>query len=70
MSDKKLLDGTSVNVFCPKCVPSVKLIVRTNRANGSQFLGCPNWPQCRHAQSLPEDLIMRLHGAVTLPGFL
>ena len=66
---KKLKEGTQVNVFCPNCSPAVKLIVRTNRANGSQFLGCPNWPMCGHSQGLPQDLIMRLQGAVRLPGF-
>jgi len=69
MTGKKLPTGMCVNVFCPRCVPRVKLVVRTNRANGSQFLGCPNWPECKHTQAIPEDLIMKLHGATPLPGF-
>jgi ssDNA-binding Zn-finger/Zn-ribbon topoisomerase 1 len=70
MASKSLPDGMEVSVFCPECIPRVKLVVRTNRANGSQFLGCPNWPKCRHTQSIPMDVIMRLQGAVPLPGFL
>ncbi len=67
---RKLQDRMQVNVFCPRCSPPVKLIVRTNRSNGIQFLGCPNWPEsCHHTQPIPADLIMRLHGAVPLPGF-
>lgn len=69
MTDKKLLDKVEVNIFCPQCELPVKLIVRTNRTNGSQFLGCPNWPKCRHTQGIPTDLIMRLQGATPLPGF-
>ena len=66
---KKLRDGMQASVFCPRCSPSVKLIVRTNRMNDSQFLACQNWPQCNHTQPVPQDLIMRLHGAIPLPGF-
>lgn len=66
----KLQDRMTVNVFCPRCSPSVKLIVRTNRLNDSQFLGCPNWPEsCHHTQPIPQDLIMQALGAKSLPGF-
>ena len=69
MSKDKLLDGQSVSIVCPKCAPMVKLIIRTNRANGSQFLGCPNFPQCTFTRELPIDLVMRSLGATMLPGF-
>ena len=66
----QLADGTEVNVFCEDCSVPVKLIVRTNRQNGSQFLGCRNWPDCTYSKPLPIDIVMKLQGAVALPGFL
>ena len=59
---KKLSDGTASTIICPNCSPMVKLIVRTNGQNGSQFLGCPNWPACDHTQAIPESWLMRLAG--------
>lgn len=65
----KLKGRSEVNVFCPFCELQIKLIVRTNRQNGSQFLGCPNWPECKHTQQIPIDIVLRLQGAQPLPGF-
>lgn len=69
----KLQDRSEVNRRCPRCKAegrgNVKLIVRTNRLNGRQFLGCPNWPECDHTEPIPEDVKMRAAGATTLPGF-
>ena len=69
MEEKKLLDGTEVAIVCPECDIPRKLVVRTNRQSGHQFLGCPNWPECGFTRRIPEDLIMVLHGAMRLPGF-
>jgi ssDNA-binding Zn-finger/Zn-ribbon topoisomerase 1 len=66
---KKLLNGTELAISCPECVPVVKMRVRTNRENGSQFLGCPNYPDCTETKPIPEDVKMRLKGAASLPGF-
>ena len=65
----KLLEGSEVAVWCPVFIPQVKMVVRTNRLNGHQFLGCPNWPSCEHTTGIPEDILMRAAGAVPLPGF-
>lgn len=27
-----------------------------------QFLGCPDYPRCRHTQALPEDVKLTLRG--------
>lgn len=54
---------------CPGCGPTVKLIVKTNRLNRTQFLGCPEWPECQHTQPIPESVQMAYIGAPTLPGF-
>ncbi len=58
----KLQDNLEVNIFCPTCKPPRKLIVKTNRQNGNQFLGCPNWPNCDYTRGIPEELILRAQG--------
>lgn len=63
MADK-LPDKKETEKACPKC--GSKLIVRTNRANESQFLGCPRWPECQHTEPIPESIRMRLQGQPTL----
>lgn len=69
----KLQDRSEVNRTCPRCKDegrgNVKLIVRTNRDNGNQFLGCPNWPECSYTKPIPEDVKMEAAGAARLPGF-
>ncbi|MEA1999658.1 MAG: topoisomerase DNA-binding C4 zinc finger domain-containing protein [Euryarchaeota archaeon] len=55
-------NNTESGVLCPKCNPPVKLIVKTNSHNGNQFLGCPNWPNCKHTQVIPEEWKMRAAG--------
>jgi ssDNA-binding Zn-finger/Zn-ribbon topoisomerase 1 len=57
----KYEDGKEAMITCPEC-GSPKLVVRTNTANGGQFLGCPNWPNCKHTQSIPESWKMRATG--------
>ena len=65
----KVERGTKVSRDCPKCGTGSKLMVRTNRANGSQFLGCPNWPTCNYTEPIPESVMMELAGAQRMPGF-
>jgi ssDNA-binding Zn-finger/Zn-ribbon topoisomerase 1 len=67
--EKKLLDGSEVSRDCPECGSGSKLIVRTNSKDGSQFLGCPNYPGCRYTEPIPQDIRMILAGAQRLPGF-
>lgn len=64
---EKIPDETTVTTTYPECgawpFPQVvKLIVRTNSFSEEQFLGCPNYPDCRHTQSLSEAMRMRLAG--------
>lgn len=66
---KPLRDRATVEILCPKCDAPPKLIIRTNRANDSKFLGCPNFPECRHTQPIPQDMLMEAAGAQRLPGF-
>lgn len=60
-------------IHCPACAAEGRgqalLVIRKNRENGSQFLGCSNYPMCRHTQELPEHVAMEAAGAQRLPGF-
>jgi ssDNA-binding Zn-finger/Zn-ribbon topoisomerase 1 len=66
MKKPKLVNLAEVDIYCPDCKDlgrgAVKLIVRTARASGSQFLGCPNWPDCFYTRQIPESMIMRANG--------
>jgi ssDNA-binding Zn-finger/Zn-ribbon topoisomerase 1 len=58
--DKRFADNLESEVLCPDC--RRKLIVKTNHLNEGQFLGCPNYPECRYTQPIPEAWRMRLAG--------
>jgi ssDNA-binding Zn-finger/Zn-ribbon topoisomerase 1 len=61
-----LKNNQEVEIYCPKCRPLVKLIVKTNRHNGNQFLGCPNYPDCDYTRPIPEEIRMRQAGQAEL----
>lgn len=63
-----LPNGKEVELVCPKCVPPPKLVMRTNRQNGSQFLGCQNYPMCNFTMEIPEHIRLRAQGQPTLFG--
>lgn len=67
---KGLVKGSEVEIFCPKCANSgrgqVRLVVKENRTTHTQFLACPNWPECDHAQPITETLKMVAQGQPTL----
>jgi DNA topoisomerase-1 len=56
----------TVSKLCPEC--GKRLVIRTNRETGREFLGCSQWPQCTHTEPLPQDIVMRRAGAPVLPG--
>jgi len=64
----QIMDGTETTKTCIKCEQRTisprlrKLIVRTNSNNGSRFLGCSDYPRCRHTEALPQEMIMRMMG--------
>ena len=62
-------DGTESAILCPKCDTPHKLIIKTNRQTGRQFLACPNYPECRHTQPVPESWVMRVAGEPMFEGF-
>lgn len=42
--------ASAPQAVCPRCGAS--LVVRRNRRTGEPFLGCPEYPRCRHTQPL------------------
>jgi len=69
MNEKVLFqNGAESQIACPECGPSTRLVVRTNRQNQSQFLGCPKWPECNHTRPIPESWRLKAAGAQMLPG--
>ena len=51
---------------CPEC--GQPLTVRTNRATDEDFLGCSAWPDCKHTEPMPLDMMLRRQGHPELPG--
>lgn len=49
-TDSKSSNGD--NAMCPKC--GAPLVERQSRRTGDKFLGCPNYPNCRHTQPLAD----------------
>lgn len=70
MANNKFPNNMKTGIFCPVCPEhgrgQVNLIVKTNKHNENQFLGCPKWPLCGHTQEITEEMRMRLSGAPTL----
>lgn len=66
MTKPKFVDNSESEILCPECNPPRKLIVKTNRHTGNQFLGCPNWPDCGYTQQIPEAWVMKAQGQPTL----
>jgi ssDNA-binding Zn-finger/Zn-ribbon topoisomerase 1 len=63
MPKPQLQDGLETTIVCPACqLNPPRLIVKTNRRNQGQFLGCPNWPECHHTQPIPEHMILQATG--------
>jgi len=62
MKKPTLPDGQEIERHCPKCGPAAKLVIRTNRTNGSQFCGCPNWPDCTYTEEVPPALLAEAGG--------
>ena len=58
----KFDNNKPTDIPCPHCVPVVTLIVKTNRINENQFLGCPNYPECNYTRGIPEAWKMRANG--------
>lgn len=52
---------------CPTC--GAPMVVRENRQNGSEFLGCTRFPDCRETAPLPAYVEMLKAGAQRLPGW-
>ena len=58
-----------VSKTCPDCAPD-RLVVRQNGDTGVDFLGCVNWPECKHTEPLPLDMQLRRAGVAPAAGVL
>jgi ssDNA-binding Zn-finger/Zn-ribbon topoisomerase 1 len=56
-------------VHCPKPSCGAPMVRRTNRQNGSEFMGCSEYPACTETMPIPESIRLREAGALELPGF-
>lgn len=66
MDKPEFPNNKQTDLRCPQCSADTHLIIKTNRHTGSQFLGCPNYPDCRYTREIPESLKMTLRGAQRL----
>jgi len=55
-------NNTETDIDCPECDIQSKLIVRTNRHSGHQFLGCARYPDCDYTREIPEAWKLRAAG--------
>ena len=63
----KLTENAESAILCHECaIEPQKLVVKTNRKTGGQFLGCPRYPDCRHTEPIPEAMLMQAMGQQTL----
>jgi len=58
----KFENNMQTDIPCPECDDGTTVIVKTNKINGNQFLGCPNWPECEYTRQIPEAWKMRAAG--------
>jgi ssDNA-binding Zn-finger/Zn-ribbon topoisomerase 1 len=56
-------------IRCPLPSCGGVMVKRTNRAIGSEFLGCSEYPACTETQPIPESVWMRQAGSPELPLF-
>jgi ssDNA-binding Zn-finger/Zn-ribbon topoisomerase 1 len=57
-----------VTLTCPKC--GRPMVERTNRANGSTFMGCTGYPDlCSETAKVPAYIEQKRAGGIELPGF-
>ena len=59
------MSDEQVTVTCPCGSPMVQ---RTNRQNGSEFMGCTRYPDCNETARVPAWIHMKRTGALELPG--
>lgn len=72
MSDIYLQNALSEKVghrtkqACPEC--GAVMVIRQNKIDHSFFLGCHNYPDCKHTMEIPENMRLELLGFKRLPG--
>lgn len=56
-------------IRCPMPSCGGLMVPRVNKAIGSEFLGCDQYPRCTETMPIPESVWMRKVGAPELPLF-
>jgi ssDNA-binding Zn-finger/Zn-ribbon topoisomerase 1 len=51
-----------------RCPCGADQVLRTNGQNGSEFMGCSRFPDCKETSSVPAWLSMKRSGVMELPG--
>ena len=59
--------GQKTKQACPEC--GAVMVIRQNKTDHGFFLGCHNYPDCKHTTEIPESLKLELLGYKQLPGF-
>jgi ssDNA-binding Zn-finger/Zn-ribbon topoisomerase 1 len=59
--------GQKTRQACPEC--GAVMVIRQNKHDQSFFLGCHNYPDCKHTMDIPESMKLGLLGYQQLPGF-
>lgn len=42
-----------------KITEAIFLVVRVNKQTGEKFLGCPNFPKCKHSEEIYSKRVVR-----------
>jgi ssDNA-binding Zn-finger/Zn-ribbon topoisomerase 1 len=58
----KIKSNIESALTCPKCGPTVKLVTWSTKWTNKVYLVCPNRPECRYIQPIPEAWIMEAMG--------
>jgi ssDNA-binding Zn-finger/Zn-ribbon topoisomerase 1 len=58
--------GQKTKQACPEC--GAVMVIRQNKTDKSFFLGCHNYPDCKHTTEIPESMKLELLGFKRLPG--
>jgi ssDNA-binding Zn-finger/Zn-ribbon topoisomerase 1 len=62
----RFVENLETKIQCPECETAAFLVMRSNRTNDGQFLGCPNCPECRYTRGIPQEWYMSAPNQPTL----
>jgi ssDNA-binding Zn-finger/Zn-ribbon topoisomerase 1 len=62
----ELKPGKHLHISCPECGVGSSMVIRQNGDTLEFFIGCSNYPRCKHSQNLPEHLRLEALGQRSL----